>query len=89
MLRRVFAFVLITLVATPFTAPFSTYDLAAVDATHQASDSISAAKAVQETAATPALASGGVDVQAIEPYHVRAAVFYSDIGDTRPLVLRL
>jgi hypothetical protein len=59
MLRRVFAVVLIILVATPFTAPFSTYDLAAVDAPHQASDSISTAKAAQETAATPALASGG------------------------------
>jgi len=89
MLRRFFAILLITLVASPFTAPFSTCDLSAVDAPHQASDFVSAAKAVQDTATAPAPAAGGVVIQAVEPFHVWVAVFYSDVSATRPLVLRL
>ena len=89
MLYRVLALLLITLAASPFTAPFSTCDLTVVDGLHHASESISAAKAVQEESAIPSLGAATVTVRAIETLHLRAAVFYSYVSQPKQLVLRL
>jgi hypothetical protein len=48
-IARASAVVLIVLAASPFTAPFSTCDLAAVNPVHQGSDTLSAAKISQDT----------------------------------------
>jgi hypothetical protein len=88
MLRKFFAVVLVTLAVSPFTAPFASCDLA-VNALHQSSDGFSTGKLVDESPAIPALASRGVLDQRLELVHVRAAVFFSAIGEARPLVLRL
>jgi hypothetical protein len=89
MLGKVLAVVLITLAVLPFTAPFATYDLALVDAIHQASDFVSAAKVTQHVAAIPAPRSRGVSVEGAERLHIRSAVFFSNPGEARSLVLRL
>jgi hypothetical protein len=89
MLYRFFAVLLITLAASPFTAPFSSCDLTAVDVLHHASESVSAAKAIQEAPAIPSLGSGSLTIRAIESLHLRAAVFYSQISRPQQLVLRL
>lgn len=89
MLRALFAFVLITLTVSPFTAPFSTCELAIVDGFHPLADPIGVAKMAQSSAAVPSLALRGAPVQIVEPLYVRFAVFYSDIGEARALVLRL
>ncbi|HTL03180.1 MAG TPA: hypothetical protein VL243_13170 [Vicinamibacterales bacterium] len=89
MLYRFFAVLLITLAASPFTAPFSSCDLTAVNASHHASESVCAAKAVQETTAIPSLVWSGTGIRAMEAPGLRAAVFYSHVNQPRQLVLRL
>ena len=89
MLAKVLAIVLITLAVLPFTAPFATCDLALADAIHQASDFVSAAKMTQHVPAIPTPRSRGVSVEGAEHIHIRSAVFFSNIGEARSLVLRL
>jgi hypothetical protein len=89
MLRALFAVILVTLTVSPFTAPFSTCELAVVDAFHPLADSIGAAKVAQSTTAIPSSASRGVPVRNLEILYLRPAVFYSEIGGGPPLVLRL
>ena len=87
MLSRLIAIVLITLVVSPFTAPFSTCDLAVVNSFHQ--DSISAAKAVQEVTAIPCFGACGILLEHAEVLTLTKALSSADFGTGRPLVLRL
>jgi hypothetical protein len=89
MLGKLFAVILITLAVLPFTAPFATCDLAVADAIHQASDFVSAAKVTQHVVAIPSPGSRSVSVEGAERLHIRSAVFFSNVGDARSLVLRL
>jgi hypothetical protein len=90
MLGKLFAIILITLAVSPFTAPFSTCDLTAVVTSHQSSDFMSATKLIQDIAAIPSLGSRSVPVETVEPLHLlRSAVFFSDAGEARSVVLRL
>jgi hypothetical protein len=62
MVRHLLAVFLIALVVSPFTAPFSTCDLAVVNALHP-DDAVSAAKTVQATSAIPSRVSNCVIVE--------------------------
>ena len=89
MLRKLFAVIFIILTASPITAPFSTFDLAAMDPLEAGSTSPVHAKAVEEMAAVPSLIFRAVPLQISEPSHIRPAVFFWDAGEVRQLVLRL
>ena len=89
MLRKLLLVYLIVLVASPVTAPFSTSDLAVIDVLHQGMDIVGAPRVVRDVAAISSLASHGVPVTNAEPIHLRTAVFFTAVGEARPLVLRL
>ena len=88
MLRRFFAVILVTLVTTPFTAPFSTCDLVADNPLHQ-SDSLSAAKVAKDMAAIPFSASSDTRVELAASFDPAAPSLVVLIGQARSLVLRL
>ena len=88
MLRRLFAVLLVALAVSPFTAPFSTCDLAVVNPLHQG-DSISSAKAAQEMGAIPFFVASSVPGEDAEELNPAAPPLVIAAGDARFLVLRL
>ena len=88
MLRQLFAVILVALAVSPFTAPFSTCDLAVVNPLHQG-DSLSSAKTVEEAGAIPFLAASDVAVDDTEAFNLAAPSLAIAIGEAHSLVLRL
>ena len=89
MLRQLFAALLIALAVSPFTAPFSTCDLAVVNPFHQDSDVLSGAKVVQDVSVIPRFRASGILLETAEPFNLPSSVPSVLIGEARTLVLRL
>jgi len=87
--RRIVAILVILLVASPVTAPFSTYDLASTNLLHADSHFLSSEKALQDFAVMPSPMGPAQIVEPHERFKMSAGSARTGIGSFGPLVLRL
>lgn len=89
MLRRLLVITLITLAVSPVTAPFATYDFAAVNPTHADSQFLTSAKVLQDASAIAYFAERSVLLERVEQLSTPLPPSVEHVGRFCPLVLRL